>query len=238
MSERLRLNNYDISTLRPLWARVVFNKLVRNMKDNQCDVVVYGNDRGFNADVLLRDTAFAMRIPTAVELLNLFIDPEMLPTALIAPSHYAGQHPSIIDSIRSQAATIGVKNSALKTTQQQQQHERHTVEVIVEVIPPSVDVIKFDINRFNSHNAINHHKECVSIIEFNKKRHQSDNRSHAGVMQECIHIGFIARLAPEKNPGLFLQFAAALLSDHFPLARFTIVGRCKAYVYCMPLKID
>ena len=232
MSNRLRQNNFDISTLRPLWARTVFEKLVRNMQGNNCDVVVYGNDRGFNADVLLRDTAFAMDIPTAVELLNLFIDPNMLPTALIAPSHYAGQHESILDSIQAAQSTTNRHSSSSRGGAWK---EVVTPLPLIEVIPPSVDMTKFNktnlLENAAAHHAaaINYHKDCVSINEFNKKYPPNNASRHgtaaAGEMRDCIHIGFIARLAPEKNPGLFIQFAAALLSDYYPLARFTVVGK-------------
>ena len=212
MSARLRQNNYDIHTLRPRWARAVFEKLVHNMQGNRCDVVVYGNDRGFNADVLLRDTAFAIGIPTAVELLNLFIDPNMLPTALIAPSHYAGQHESILGSIHAtKLANINDSSSSLPQPSQP----------LIQVIPPSVDIARFNRSQ-DRLNVINYHKDCVLINEFNKKYPSNVSRAER---LDCIHIGFIARLAPEKNPGLFIQFAAALLSDYFPLARFTVVGK-------------
>lgn len=221
MSKRLRQNNFNISTLRPLWARAVFEKLVRNMRENRCDVVVYGNDRGFNADVLLRDTAFAIGVPTAVELLNLFIDPNMLPTALIAPSHYAGQHESIVGSI--QAAHLTTSRDSRSTAP----------PPLIEVIPPSVDMTKFNrtdrLQDATAHRVINYHKDCVAINEFNRKHPPSNTPSYTAAgaegMRDCIHIGFIARLAPEKNPGLFIQFAAALLSDYYPLARFTVVGK-------------
>ena len=55
--------------------------------------------------------------------------------------------------------------------------------------------------------------------------HLSSSRNQPIVaLQHCFNIGFIARLAPEKNPGLFIQFASTLLEDFYPLARFTIVG--------------
>ena len=39
----------------------------------------------------------------------------------------------------------------------------------------------------------------------------------------CFLVGFIARLAPEKSPGLFLMAAHALLAVA-PHARFVMVG--------------
>ena len=36
-------------------------------------------------------------------------------------------------------------------------------------------------------------------------------------------VGFVARLAPEKSPGLFLAAAKDILR-RFPFARFTVIG--------------
>ena len=162
----------------------------------------------------------SLNIPTAVELLNLFMDPNQLPSAIIAPSHYAKQHESIQNAIKTD------------TTSSDSDHQKSSFpSVILRVIPPSVDVNKFDGQHIPSDSIINPHKECVHINNFNKivASQKTLNQNQSVVpspqsMQHCFNIGFIARLAPEKNPGLFIQFASTLLEDYYPLARFTIVG--------------
>ena len=44
-----------------------------------------------------------------------------------------------------------------------------------------------------------------------------------GCAAPCEVVGFLARLAPEKSPGLFVH-AAALVAERRPLARFVVVG--------------
>lgn len=50
----------------------------------------------------------------------------------------------------------------------------------------------------------------------------SDNREHLGG-SAVIRIGFFARLATEKNPGLFL-LAAQILLEQYPFCRFVVIG--------------
>lgn len=49
------------------------------------------------------------------------------------------------------------------------------------------------------------------------------NDSDDSPASPCFHIGFVARLAAGKNPGLFLQMAWHLYQQ-YPLVRFTVVG--------------
>ena len=51
ISQRLRSNHYEISTVRPMWVRRVLEAVARNMLENKCDIIIYGNDRGANAGV-------------------------------------------------------------------------------------------------------------------------------------------------------------------------------------------
>lgn len=86
------------------------------------------------------------------------------------------------------------------------------------VIPPSVDAKV----RFNpALTALAQSKflhGCENVIV--------DSASSPGMRNDhfpCISIGFVARLSPEKSPGLFLQAAEKIL-QLYPFARFTFVG--------------
>eukprot|EP00596_Hydrurales_sp_CCMP1899_P002343 CAMPEP_0119045294 /NCGR_PEP_ID=MMETSP1177-20130426/38762_1 /TAXON_ID=2985 /ORGANISM="Ochromonas sp, Strain CCMP1899" /LENGTH=279 /DNA_ID=CAMNT_0007016823 /DNA_START=128 /DNA_END=967 /DNA_ORIENTATION=- len=73
------------------------------------------------------------------------------------------------------------------------------------VIPPSVDFDRFNPDMIGENDIIRHPK-C---------RQQS--------AKTCINIGFVGRLAVEKNPGLFLMAAHTILSQD-PTVCFTVIG--------------
>lgn len=90
--ERYLAANGSIDQISPAWCKDVFLAVRKVFASLQCDVVVYGNSRGFGSDFFITDVARAMGIPTATELLNLFMDPAVVPDVVIAPSLYALQH--------------------------------------------------------------------------------------------------------------------------------------------------
>ena len=69
--------------------------------EQSCDIIVYGNSRGYGFEVLLVDAANMLHIPSVTELVNLYIDSDILPTVIISPSHYALTHKSIQDVLQS-----------------------------------------------------------------------------------------------------------------------------------------
>ena len=215
MTDRLRANDYDITTLRPLWARRVYQLMEASIVDNKCDIVVYGNDRGFGSDVLIRDTGIALNVPTVVELLNLFPDAEMLPEYIIAPSHYAATHSSVTEAI-----------DGMRKRQEGSVSVTQRTEALPEifVVSPAVDLHKFNRSEAALH-SIRYHPSCSLINQHYRPSVPLIN----GTLQRCFTVGFMARLAPEKNPGLFLQAAATLLREYHPHVRFTVIGTAHLY---------
>ena len=207
MSERFRMNNYSTNNLRPSFVKNMFEFLINSISQHKCDIIVFGSSNGRSTDILTRDAAVALGIPTVVELLNLFPDEKLLPTAYVAPSHYSAQHHSITKAV------------ALSNSKTQ-----------VLVIPPSVDTHKFNKSRIPFQYIMNPHKSCVAIDYFKNKithKHnqtQSKNKLSLQLSAKCIHIGFIGRLEKEKSPGLFIQFASVLIHSYYPFVRFTIIG--------------
>ncbi|KAJ1410912.1 hypothetical protein B484DRAFT_455756, partial [Ochromonadaceae sp. CCMP2298] len=101
------------------------------------------------------------------------------------------------------------------------------------VIPPSVDTDHFNPARYTykTHKTQTHNKTHDDDGAESVYRHPGCRVLGAGAGGDgslsrnhpCFVVGFIARLAPEKNPGLFLQTAALILQLH-PFTRFTIIG--------------
>jgi hypothetical protein len=121
------LANYSIDHVRPLWCRDFYRTLRDALPSFGCSALVYGNERGFSADVLVTDTARILGIPTVAELLNLYMHPDVVPTVVVAPSTYALEHESIRSAM--EAAAAGAAGAAV-------------------VIPPSVDTDHFNPHRY------------------------------------------------------------------------------------------
>jgi hypothetical protein len=143
------------------------------LTSNKCDVIIYGNDRGFGADVVLRDIGKVLGIPTVVELLNLFPSKEMLPTAFIAPSHYALHHPSVQEAINSV--------------------DNERPEIIV--IAPSVDLERFNYTQLTNEKLLKRNKEQIDSL--NMCPSDVDECKIIDNHKKVFTIGFVARLAPE-----------------------------------------
>ena len=94
-----------------------------------CAVLV-GNNRGYNADVLITYTARALNVPTATELLNLFTHPDIVADVIISPSTFALKHESI-SSLQIQPLYPG-------------QGERYPPRMLV--VSPGVDVERFTVS--------------------------------------------------------------------------------------------
>jgi glycosyltransferase involved in cell wall biosynthesis len=199
-SERLRVAGYNVAKISPAWAQVTYATVTEHIRTTACDVVVYGNDRGFNGDVLLRDAAKKiLGIPTVAELLNLFMDQEMAPDVVVAPSLSAYRHESI-------AALKGPK---------------------VVIIPPGVDAhTKFNRALIAEADVIHPHDDCRRINAFHAHTTSGTDSTatgDTGTGKRCLHIAFVARLAAEKNVGLFILAAHRALQEN-PYLRFTLIG--------------
>lgn len=127
MHQRLVVAGGDLRSVSPEWCRNVYGQMERHFKALNCDVIVYGNNRGFSSDILITDTARSLGIPTIAELLNLFIDPYIVPDVVVGPSTYAVQHESVVSSIA----------ACLTTSATPREHP------VVVVIPPAVDTELF-----------------------------------------------------------------------------------------------
>ena len=88
------------------------------LRQRACDVVVYGNGGGFGSDVVIVDTAKALRIPTVTEVMNLNIGKDIIPTVIVAPSRHSMEHPSVRSVVRGH---VNKKMNKVKMQQLQQQ---------------------------------------------------------------------------------------------------------------------
>lgn len=209
--DRLVLANYNINDLSPLWCQQLYVRILLFVYENHCNVIVYGNNRGFSSDVLITDTGKLLSIPTVAELLNLYVDPTVLPDVIVAPSTYAIEHESVrnislqrrvihlysmshhtiqslgVDSLSSEvinAYEITIDDSPVTLGGS----NSTTAPVLLHVISPAVD----------SQNKLNRDK-VLEKMEFQKS---CDRIRSDGIRSKdrfsCFNIGFIARLAPGK----------------------------------------
>lgn len=168
--------------MRPSWCQQFYLLLREALPLHHCSVLVYGNERGFSPDVLVTDAARILNIPTAAELLNLFVDKDVVPTVLVAPSTYAVEHETI-------QAVLNIP------THDAQRHPLAVQRPFAVVIPPSVDFVAFHPERFAENRAQNpvvyQHPACKAVGYVYAV---SD-----GPSAPCTVIAFIARLAPGEN---------------------------------------
>jgi len=185
--ERLTLAQENPNNCEPQFVRRTWLHLVNVFARLRADIVVFANARE-SSDALLTRAASIGR-PSAkivMELPNLFPHPHALDAVdvLVAPSHYAATHESIIFAIGNR-------------------------EIPVIVVNPGVDV-----KVFNSSATASASGGCHPHCQF---------RQAASKPCACDTVGFLARVAPEKSPGLLLHAAASVLEQR-PFTRFVIVG--------------
>ena len=200
ISSRFRLSNGDIDNISPPWVKTLYTLMRTHLRDEMCDIVVYGNSRGLSSNMLITDTARALGIPTVSELLNLFVNPDTMPRAVVGPSMYSIEH--------ERESFTKSKMTYTDNTRRSEQCTKETDEVLSVIIPPSVDIDRFDPDKIEEEDIV-YHPHCTR-----------GQRISTG---DCFTIGFVARLSAEKNPGLFLQSAEKILR-HNPFIRFTMVG--------------
>ena len=223
-----------VATISPSWVRNVYRRLVSFTQPLECDVVVYGNTRGYNADVLIADVASLLSVPTVAELLNLFVHADTAPDVLVGPSAYSVRHESVAylrsdfsmhpglgssveggSSITEMLAT-GLHNSCSQKLPSWGVGETGVAEALLEegsrlrlerwdcgpltaVIPPSVD---------SQH--------------FSPRPRTAFREANAPVT-----VAFVGRIAVEKNIGLFVLAAHALVQSLLPREKavnFLVVG--------------
>jgi len=184
----MKYSNYKINKIKLKWVYNFYNNIQNTLSSLYCDLLIYGNARDFNSDVLLIDTAKSLQIPIITELLNLFLDVELLPHVVIAPSTYAAEHHSIISV-----------SQPISNLDEVPYNHPFTI-----IIPPSIDTNRFrpyDDAHDHTHDDENHlnatppyhHPSCNIISSpIDADYHLIHHHHHF----PCVVIGFIARLAP------------------------------------------
>jgi hypothetical protein len=178
--ESLEAAGFDIDKIRPRWCRDLFANMRDTMLAHSCDVVVYGNQGGFGSDVTIVQAARVLGVPTVGELMNLNLHALTTPVAVVAPSTFVIEHESI-------AAVLAAQASA-----QSQRNDHASFGV---VIPPSVDVSKFDPARYRL-DGVGAGGRSPSVYSHPRCSTQWEDQSLAH--SPCFVVGFVARLSPGK----------------------------------------
>jgi len=213
MASRYRAAGGDIEAISPRWVAVPHIKAREALKQHACDVSVNGNIRGVSAEFLIINAARSLGIPTVSELLNLWVDADSAPDVLVGPSEYSLRH----ESVSWLATARKTDHSCLVSPPQRQEQvspaqgktdgmqlQQHPCGPHSLVLSPGVDTRHFDPDRSDLvPRPLPFEGTCPS--------------------QGCPVIAFVARLSSEKNPGLFLLAAHALLQTH-PHALFVVAG--------------
>jgi hypothetical protein len=175
--------NLDLIT--PSWCKQFYEVMKSMFLDNSCDLMIYGNARGFTSDVFITDVGKSLSIPTMTELLNLYLDERSIPDIIVAPSLHSLKHDSIQSPVASNQLSHSYKQSPLGV-----------------VIAPSVDYQNF----FHKH-----YEERIKQRKASRRANSCDLFNHYEFPYEvnaetdvftrhypCILIGFVARLAGGK----------------------------------------
>ena len=196
--ERLDRAGYDINEITPQWVKTIYQSIYDTINNATCDVIVFGNNRGVTPDKLLSDVGSILGIPTSSELSNLFMDPTMNTTVIVAPSAYAATHESIIGlgTPLNDSDFCNTDGSVCSTDGSDASDGTKIV-----IIPPVVDTEKFSKEYVERNGGTIYYHDC----------------------NDCINIGFLARLSVEKNVGLFLMMASILV-ENYSHVRFTMIG--------------
>ncbi|RYH01321.1 hypothetical protein EON65_48450, partial [archaeon] len=96
MRQQFVLAGGDLSRMDCSWCGEPY-ALVRSLfQQEACDVIVYGNSRGFSTDFFITDVARSLGMRSVMELQNLFPDVSIPPDLIVGPSQYALQHESVV----------------------------------------------------------------------------------------------------------------------------------------------
>ena len=209
LAKRFDAAGGNIDNITPSWSRNPYVIIRDAFRSHKCDISVHGNNRAFSADFLISSAARSVGIPSVAELLNLYVGGDGLPDVLVGPSEYSIQHNSVswLRNLRHKNGTCVHKPSNISAEQAPigLDFHRHECGPATAVVAPAVDINFFQPDRI--------YKDPPVLFA----------DSSACPIDGCPLIGFMARLATEKNPGLFLLAAHSILSSH-PSARFVIIG--------------
>lgn len=186
--ESLILANYSIDRVQPLWCRNFYMILRDALPPLSCSAIVYGNERGFSADVLVTDAARILGIPIVAELLNLYVHKDVLPTVLVAPSTFAAEHSSVQSALSEQFAVPVPVHSKLASLR----------KPLAVIIPPAVDTRRFDPANFRGRKFAANSYAQVGVYSHPacKIRGVLPLDAQGKPIKPCVVVGFIARLSP------------------------------------------
>jgi hypothetical protein len=177
--QRYEKANGDISKISPSFCRDLYQGFIDMFQREACDIVVYGNGRGYSTDVFINDAARYLRIPTATELLNLYLESDILPDVVIAPSKHSWLHESIQDPIRVHTKRGGIQPVGV-------------------VIAPATDTQHFNPEPFRMLAPLRQPKHCEVIgsgTDFRQEISMDDFLNSFYKHRPCVVIGFVARIS-------------------------------------------
>lgn len=185
----------NYAALMPPFTRKQWVHLTSSLAAERADLLVFANARDAS-DLLLVAAARLAGVPKLVmDLPNLFPLPGIDVDAFVAPSHFAATHESVVAA----AAATGTP---------------------VHVISPGVNVSDFSPE---AQDTISCHPGCETGSVSASDAPSSSTAPSGPFRCGCPVVGFLARISPEKSPGMFLR-AAALVAEAVPEARFLVVG--------------
>jgi hypothetical protein len=178
MHNRYERANGDFEKISPPFVKSFYQSFVDMFITNDCDIAVYGNARGYNTDVFINDAARYLRIPTVTELLNLFLEADILPDAIIAPSHHSLLHESIQGPIEKKVKETGLRPMGF-------------------VIAPSMDPDHFNPEPYRLQTPLLPPKNCEVEIgdSFRTRISLEDFQNSFYKHSPCVLIGFVARIS-------------------------------------------
>ena len=205
--KRFYIANKIINNISPIWIRNLYILIRNYLIDISCDILVFGSNRGFSMDSLITDTARTINIPTVGELLNLFPDELIIPDVIIGPSLYSIKHHSIQSMIHS----LNIQNK---------NYGNYGKIPNLIVISPAVNENLYKLNE-NRNNSINNKQSYNNQIM--KSKNCLNDNNNMNNSDRCLSIGFIARLSPEKNIGIFIMSIHEILKKYSNI-KFIIIG--------------
>jgi hypothetical protein len=172
----------NLDLLTPSWCKQFYEVMKSIFLDNSCDLMIYGNARGFTSDVFITDVGKSLSIPTMTELLNLYLDERGIPDIIVAPSLHSLNHDSVQLPVASNQLYYSFKQNPLGV-----------------VIAPSVDYQNFFHKhyeeRIKQRKAFRRAKSCDLFNHYEFPYEVNPETDVFIRHYPCILIGFVARLA-------------------------------------------
>jgi hypothetical protein len=172
----------NLEAITPRWCNHMYEVMKKNYLENNCDLMVYGNARGFTTDVILTDVGKTLKIPTLTELLNLYLDEQSIPDIIVAPSLHSLQHESI---------QLPVEGN--------QRFHQYTVRPLEIVIQPAVDMEfyqkKYEEKLEKFRQPFKRAKNCEMFNDYQFPFELNQERDVFTRHYPCVLVGFVGRLS-------------------------------------------